>query len=263
MVVIDQENCIGCGVCVLNCVSKVISLKENTAKTKGNCIQCGHCVAVCPVKAISIPEYDMDDVEEYKRGTFEIDPAIFLHAVKFRRSVRSFISKPVERDKMNRILQAGRYTATAKNRQSVTFTVVKKNLEEFKEQFWKALPEIIQEIDKTSREMARAYELFLKRRQRKAADDGLFFDATVLLIISCEDVLDGGLASANIENMAVAEGVGVLYSGFIRRAIEMSQTLREWLGINEKIVVSCMVMGYPNVHYKRTAPRKKADIVWK
>ena len=35
------------------------------------------------------------------------------------------------------------------------------------------------------------------------------------------------------------------------------------LGINNnKKVVACMVIGYPNVKYKRTAPRKDANISW-
>lgn len=85
---------------------------------KKECIQCGHCVAVCPVKAVSIPEYDMEEVEEYDRDTFTLDPEIFLHAVKFRRSIRNYKETPVEREKMERILNAGRYAATAKNTQA-------------------------------------------------------------------------------------------------------------------------------------------------
>ena len=81
----------------------------------------GHCVAVCPRAAVSIPEYDMDDVEEYDAETFRIDPEHFLHAVKFRRSIRSFRDRKIDRACMERILQAGRYTPTAKNSQSCRF----------------------------------------------------------------------------------------------------------------------------------------------
>ena len=75
--------------------------------------------------------------------------------------------------------------------------------------------------------------------------------------------MDGGLAASNMENMAVAEGGGVLYSGYLMRIISSSETLRSWLEIGEKPVSCCMLLGYPAVSYKRTAPRKEAEILWK
>ena len=43
---------------------------------------------------------------------------------------------------------------------------------------------------------------------------------TSFLVIASKNPLDGGLAAANIENMAVAEGAGALYSGYMMRVIE-------------------------------------------
>ena len=82
-------------------------------------------------------------------------------------------------------------------------------------------------------------------------------------MIAADNPLDGGLAAANIENMAVAEGAGVLYSGYLARIIEACPVLKEWLGIPDTPLVCCMLAGYPAVTYKRTAPRKEADIVWR
>ena len=100
MIQIDQNSCIGCKACIKDCPAGAIRLEEGKAVWKKECIQCGHCVAVCPVKAVSIPEYDMEEVEEYDRDTFTLDPAIFLHAVKFRRSIRNYKETPVEREKI-------------------------------------------------------------------------------------------------------------------------------------------------------------------
>ena len=83
-------------------------------------MQCGHCVAVCPVKAVSIPEYDMADVAEYDKDSFTYTPECFLNAVKFRRSIRSYKDRRVEREQLLGLIEAGRYTATAVNTQSVS-----------------------------------------------------------------------------------------------------------------------------------------------
>ena len=82
-------------------------------------------------------------------------------------------------------------------------------------------------------------------------------------MIASKNPLDGGLAAANIENMAVAEGAGALYSGYMMRVIEASPVLKEWLCISELPVSCCMLLGYPAVSYKRTAPRKKGNIEWR
>ena len=49
----------------------------------------------------------MEDVEAYDATTFTIAPENFLHAVKFRRSIRSYQDKPMEREKLARIVDAG------------------------------------------------------------------------------------------------------------------------------------------------------------
>ena len=43
-----------------------LAIEDGKAVYKKECIHCGHCVAICPVNAVSIPEYDMEEVEEYK-----------------------------------------------------------------------------------------------------------------------------------------------------------------------------------------------------
>ena len=56
-------------------------------------------VAICPSEAVSIPEYDMEDVEAYDKDTFTLKAEHYLHAVKFRRSIRNFKPEKIEREK--------------------------------------------------------------------------------------------------------------------------------------------------------------------
>jgi len=55
-----------------------------------------------------------------------------------------------------------------------------------------------------------------------------------------------------------------LFCGFLVRAAQNNQNIMDFLGVKEgKKIVTCMVIGYPDVKYSRTVPRKEADISWK
>ena len=50
---VNQEMCVGCGVCVDECPVEAISIPEETAVIDDDeCIRCGHCHDVCPEEAV-------------------------------------------------------------------------------------------------------------------------------------------------------------------------------------------------------------------
>lgn len=263
MIQINESLCIGCGMCVKDCLAFRIRIDAQKAVYSGPCIQCGHCVAVCPAKAVSIPEYDMEDVEEYNKDTFELDSDTVLHAIKFRRSIRDYISKSIEYEKLERIAQAGRYTATAKNNQGSHFIFVKDNIEALKELVWNHIDGLVNKSYKDIPKELLPFASFNKRRKENPADDYLFRNAPVVIFITSEWPLDAGLAAQNMELMAISEGLGMLYNGYLCRMADMNDKLKEWLGIEGKTIKACMLLGYPNITYKRTAPRAKGNIIWK
>ncbi len=264
MIVINKEKCVGCGLCAEDCPAGKISLKEGTAVYKPDCIQCGHCVAVCPKGAVSIPEYDMDDVEEYDGPSFQVDPENFLHLVKFRRSIRNFREEKIDRLILEKILQAGRYTPTAKNRQGCRFIVVQEQLDELKTLLWNEMPEMAEKIKETMPQYSMFFKFLYRRRRDNPKDDGLFFNAPAVLFIAADNALDAGLAASNIENMAVAEGLGILYDGYLTRVANACPKTAECLELEENRPIVCtMLIGYPAVSYRRTAPRKPAQIQWR
>ncbi|MBY9014055.1 MAG: electron transfer flavoprotein subunit alpha [Candidatus Lokiarchaeota archaeon] len=69
-VIIDEEQCTGCGNCVDSCPYGAIELENNKATVLPNCNLCGVCIDNCPLKAISL-ERDKEsgekiDLSQYK-----------------------------------------------------------------------------------------------------------------------------------------------------------------------------------------------------
>lgn len=267
MVEINEELCIGCGKCVNDCISGILRLKNGVARARIACIACGHCVAVCPVNAVSIPEYDMEEVEKYSKGLFELDIDQFIRVIKFRRSIRNYQERKVEKEKLDKIVQAGRYTATAVNYQDCRFIVVQEQLEQLKDMIWEGIEGLFSiddtEMSEFDKKYIEAYKGFYNRHKRNPKDDYLFRNAPVVLFVAADILVDAGLASQNMELAAIAQGLGMLYNGYLVRVVAMNEKVKEWLGVDSKQLVTCMLLGYPNISYQRTAPRRKGDIIWK
>jgi len=53
---LDQEKCVGCGMCMLVCPHDVLSLNNGTAlvRNRDACMECGACATNCPAEAISV-----------------------------------------------------------------------------------------------------------------------------------------------------------------------------------------------------------------
>lgn len=263
MVQINKELCIGCGKCVKDCPVFCISITDHKASASGDCMNCGHCAALCPKEAVSIPGYDMDDVEIYDKTTFSLEADTLLRAIKFRRSIRDYKPLPIEKEKLQKVLQAGRYTATAKNNQDCHFIFVQKELAALKQQVWDFIENYANSHNDNASADMLPYLSFNQRRKADCKDDYLFRNAPVVAYITSDWPLDAGLAAQNMELMAVALGLGALYNGYLARITNANEKLKDWLGIKGKTIKACMLLGYPNVSYERTVPRKEADVIWK
>lgn len=263
MVRIDQTQCVGCSLCADDCVAQNIQMANGKAKILGSCMLCGHCVAICPSRAATIPEYPMEEIVEYDKKTCSIAPESFLNAVKCRRSIRQFEDRPIEPDQLKRILDAGRYTETAVNYQDVRFIVVQERLAEAKALIWEGWRRYALSLQEKNIPHADKFMDYYHTYKQNPLQDRLFFAAPVLCVVAADIPLDGGLASANLEMMAVAEGLGVMFDGYIAYAIGHSPEAREWLGLGQKQLSSCLLLGHPKVTYRRSAPRRAADIVWR
>lgn len=264
MITINQEKCIGCGACVRDCLALNLQIKGGKAEVLDECLLCGHCYAVCPETAVEMPkEYLAADTELCEGRLSSLDPAALLHSIKSRRSIRDYKKCPVEQEKLEQLLQAGRYTATAKNNQDCYFIFVQEKRDVLKQMIWDFVEKKTAEYGDAIPEDFRPYVSFLQRQKADAADDYLFRNAPVIVYLASDWPLDAGLAAQNMELMAAAQGLGCLYNGFLARITEANPQAKEWLGIPEIPIKACLLLGYPSVKYKRTAPRKAPNAIWR
>ena len=251
-VCIDNE-CIGCGLCVKDCPSHAIKIENSKAIiTKENCIMCGHCVAICPTESVSIEGYDMSEVEVL--SDVKIDEQTLLHTLKGLRSIRHFKEDDISEDIVKEIIEAGRYSSTAKNSQNVRYIVVKNQKDELENMvlsWFRRIKKIAQFLGNSS---VKDYDF----------DDGfLFKNAPVVILVVAEYDLDAGLAVKAMELLADSKGLGSLYVGFFTFFANISRKIKKKLTIKRKEkIVACLAIGHPDVKYLRTVPRNKANIEW-
>ena len=263
-----STNCTGCGACIKDCPTGNLELSGNRAVTNnGRCLVCAHCVAVCPAGAVSIDAYDMTEALPCPPESYAVDAAKLLNLMRARRSIRRFAGQPVEQEKIERIIEAGRYAPTASNLQKNRFIIVREQKEQLKKMVLEQLAAEGQRILDTSQEefwRVRA-KVWIKMHedyvQNPNSADKLFFNAPEVLVLVSNSDRDGGIAASYMELLAAAEGLGMLYSGYTSMAANSSDKIKKLLNIAEKeIVVLGMMIGYPDVRYARIAPRHKAQI---
>lgn len=269
---VNKGKCIGCGLCVRDCLRNTIFIREGKAEIDvSGCIKCGHCIAVCPQDAVSLGSIENMQWDSGgsgpKRGSAP-DPEVFLNFLKFRRSIRQYKKHEIEPEKMEAIIEAGRYSPTAGNRQKNRFIILKENIEQVRKAAIETLRHAAADESKDlgEREIyrkswARMYDDYAEGRR-----DGLFFNApAVILIVSDENnhyaEIDGGIAASRMELQANALGLGVCYIGFLNTAMEFDGRIKEMAGLkeDEKLAVA-FVTGYADVEYQRPAPRKPANV---
>ncbi|MDC7219976.1 MAG: nitroreductase family protein [Spirochaetales bacterium] len=112
---IDSSSCIACGICQKECPAHCIKEENGALKILNDrCIECGHCGAVCPQGAISCNEEVLTEAEAH-----DISPEAAFSLIAGKRSVRSYKSKPLPADVLEKILETGAMTGTASNSRDV------------------------------------------------------------------------------------------------------------------------------------------------
>lgn len=249
-VMIDTNQCIGCGLCARVCVAHNIVIKNKKAELLSDrCILCGQCSAVCPRKAVSLGGVRGGQIE--KTEDVRLNPEEVLDVIRFRRTVRQFKQKEIPREVIGQILEAGRLTHTAKNMQDVSFIVLdkeKNRIEQMAVRLFKKIKPVADRFSPAAKNV-------------KIDDQFFFFNAPIVIVILAKNQTNGVLAAQNMEFVAEANGLGVLFSGFFTKAANISRKIRREIQIPKgKQAAATLVLGYPDVKFLRSVQRKKLDV---
>ena len=272
LIKVDETKCKKDGACTRDCSPDIIRLSEQTGFPEivpggdAACIFCGHCVAVCPEGALShegLPAGAAPVIDK----NLAIDEARAVQFMRSRRSVRLFKEKPVEKEKVTRLIELARYAPTAGNSQSVEWLVhtdrekinaIAAGAAEWLRGVLKANPSIA--VAKPY--MARVITTWDSGR------DSVLRKAPVLIVASAPKesafgLVDLTIALTYLDLIAPTLGLGTCWAGLLQGALLSSPQLKELVGIpKEHSSHYPMMVGYPGHKHYRLPERKPPKIVF-
>lgn len=268
---IDEERCIQCGECVLDCPAGVIVMDDfPKIINEEGCFQCQHCLAVCPTAAVSILGREPDASHDLA-GNMP-DSASLAVLIKGRRSVRRYSDRDLEPGLIDELLDLSCHAPTGVNAQSVLFTVVKERavMNKLRDHMINRLVEK-KEAGELPEGLAAKYIGWTINAWQQERKDILFRGAPHLLVTSApkdapcpeQDTL---IALTTFQLYAHARGVGTVWDGIFMMALAACPEVVGKLGIpSDHTLGYAIAFGEPAVEYHRTVQRGPAlvnTVVW-
>ncbi|MDB1931993.1 nitroreductase family protein [Clostridium tertium] len=247
---VNKDLCIGCELCKNDYpVNNIIIENKKSVIKNQDCLMCGHCAAICPKEAITITGFDEPPIELTNKPNLDSDE--LLMAIKARRSIRKFKDKEVSSEIVKQIIEVGRYTPSAKNSQDVSYIVLDNKKGTYEK-----------EAVKFFRKIKPIADIVVKHSKQVPIDDNFFFKhAPIAIMIVTKDKISGSLAASNMALMAESYGLGVLFSGYFSDVANNSLKLKKLLSLKHRDhVVTTLVIGYPDVKYRRTVQKEAANV---
>ena len=267
---IDESKCKKDGFCAGECPMAIIKMPEDGVPVMVDggemiCNACGHCVAVCPHGALDHGHVPLDKSPVVEKDLV-INEAQMVQFLRSRRSVRFFQDLPVEKEKIQRLIETARCAPTGSNSQLVEWQVLTdkdaiRNISSLTVDFMRPIVK-----DMGDHPYAGIMSMIVA-----AWDIG--FDAVlrsapaVILASAPKTAMTGdqdiAVALTYFELAATTLGLGTCWAGMVQTAIKGSQEVKEAVHLPEGHIYHYpMMLGYPKPRYFRMPERRSPRINW-
>ena len=271
LLIIDETKCKKDGICARECPMVIIKLKDGNGfpeMVPGGetiCNNCGHCVAICAEGALSHVSVPIEKSPLIEKG-LEISEEQAVQFLRSRRSVRFFKKQPVEKEKLQRLIEIARYAPSGGNIQLVEWTVftdaerIKEIARVTVESMRKLVAKAPQAVPPYIPMMIGAWDM---------GYNAVTWSAPALIVASAPreattGMVDVSLALCYLELAAQTLGLGTCWAGVLEGALQGSAEVKESVGLPEGHPYHFpMMIGYPKRKYSRLPERKAPKITWR
>jgi nitroreductase/ferredoxin len=272
LIKIDEDKCKKDGFCAKECPAAIIRHKDKDSYPvlipggEQNCLICGHCVAVCPHGALNHTGVPLEACPSIEKDLI-INEEQAVQFLRSRRSIRRYKDKPVETEKIQKLIEIARYAPTGGNRQLLEWMVItdKENMLETSAQ----VVDWLRDVVAGKAEIRPLPYMAGVIAAWEAGYDAVLRYAPALVVASApkEDnngMVDLTLALTYLELAAPTMGLGTCWAGLLQGALLASPSLKEKIGLtNGHPHHYPMMLGYPQFSYHRLPERKAPKIDWK
>ncbi|MCD8077345.1 MAG: nitroreductase family protein, partial [Lachnospiraceae bacterium] len=227
------------------------------------CVRCGHCVSVCPGGHMENPLSPRQEPV----GT-PLPPAQAVQFLRTPRSVRYYREELVPREKLAELLDIGRYPQTGENSQGIRYLVVSGR---------EKLDELNHLYCRLAREIPEDFPGYYKIQhtvhlQETYGHDALFYNSQHLILAISDESLETWRQNAQfsltfISLLAPSLGLGTCWVGLLEFLACFHPYMEEFaeavhLPTGTRIC-GCMLVGYPDVQFRRLVERDPLQIEWR
>ena len=253
---VDEEKCIHCGLCIKDCMPKVLTFNENKIpqvidEREKNCMKCQHCLCICPAGAISILDKSPENSFECQNN-FNADE--ILQLIEQRRSVRYYKKQNVDEETVKKLKNMLHYVPTGVNNHNLRFTFVEniEVMDKIREKVGKTIISLVENQKWAKKQFGRYLKPILN------GEDIIFRGAPHMIVVStpknapCKGI-DPIISLSYFELYAKSLGLGTCWCGLAYYCFKFIPQLKYILNIPKTHELGyVMLFGYPEFEYKRT-----------